>query len=76
MSTPVDYERFDACYGKVVDCCRSGAYLVLDNGAKAFAYRFAHLFPGTQVLCTVLQPPTEKKRMLVSIDSVCYVPVC
>lgn len=66
----VSYERFDGCYGEVTGSCKSGAYLTLDNGQEAFAYKFTSLLPGTKVLCTVLKMPTEEKRMLVSIDSV------
>ncbi len=64
------YERFDGCYGTVISRCLKGAYLELDNGKQAFAYKFANLFPGTKVLCTVLKQATEEQRMLVSIDSV------
>ena len=66
----ISYERFDGCYGEVTGRCKAGAYLTLDNGQEAFAYKFASLLPGTKVLCTVLKMPTEEKRMLVSIDSV------
>ena len=64
------YERFDGCYGTVVSRCLKGAYLELDDGEQAFAYKFGNLFPGTKVLCTVLKQATEDRRMLVSIDSV------
>lgn len=64
------YERFDGCYGTVIDRCLKGAYLELDNGEQAFAYKFANLFLGAKVLCTVLKQATEDRRMLVSIDSV------
>lgn len=64
------YDRYDGCYGVVTGRCGKGAYLTLDNGQEAFAYRFASLLPGTKVLCTVLKLATEGKRMLVSIDSV------
>lgn len=64
------YERFDGCYGTVIGRCLKGAYLELDNGEQAFAYKFANLFPGTRVLCTVLKQATEGRKMLVSIDSV------
>lgn len=64
------YEPFDGCYGIITERCRAGAYLQLDNGEEAFAYRFGNLFPGTKVLCTVLKEAKEEKRMLVSIDSV------
>lgn len=56
------YERFDGCYGTVVSRCFKGAYLELDNGEQAFAYKFANLFPGTKVLCTVLKQATEGKK--------------
>lgn len=64
------YERFDGCYGTVICRCLKGAYLELDDGEQAFAYKFGNLFPGTKVLCTVLKQATEDRKMLVSIDSV------
>ena len=70
MNAENNYERFDGCYGTVVGCCRSGAFLELDNGEEAFAYKFASLYPGTKVLCTVLRLADEARKMLVSIDSV------
>lgn len=67
------YEVFDGCYGTVVGRCQKGAFVTLDNGEDAFAYRFANLWPGTKVLCTVLRLADESRRKLVSIDSVtCY----
>ncbi len=70
MNAGNSYERLDGCYGTVMGCCRSGAFLELDNGEKAFAYKFASLYPGTKVLCTVLRLADEARKMLVSIDSV------
>lgn len=64
------YELFDGCYGVVTERCRAGAYLQLDDGEEAFAYRFGNLFPGTKVLCTVLREAKEARRMLVSVDAV------
>lgn len=64
------YEKFDGCYGTVTGRCRSGVFLKLDNGEEAFAYKFASLLPGTEVVCTVLKLPTDERRMLVSIDSI------
>lgn len=49
----VIYERFDSAYGVVTDTCRSGAFLRLDNGETAFAYKFASLRPGAEVLCSI-----------------------
>lgn len=69
--TYTGYEVLDGCYGTVTGRNRSGAYLELDNGQAAFAYKFANLFPGTRVLCTVLRLPTDLRNMLVSIDHVC-----
>lgn len=70
------YEWFDGCYGTVTGRCLKGAYLELDDGEQAFAYKFGNLFPGTKVLCTVLKQATEDRKMLVSIDSVLHpVPV-
>lgn len=71
MNVINSYERFDGCYGEVIGRCGAGAFLTLDNGQKAFAYKFANLSPGTKVLCTVLKIPSAEKHMLVAIDSVC-----
>ena len=71
---PLDYDILEGCYGTVEKTCRKGAYLILDNGELAFAYKFGNLKPGTQVLCTVRKPPYEDKRKLVTIDSVCCYP--
>ena len=69
------YDVFDGCYGIVESCCRKGAFLALDNGEPAFAYRFGNLRPGTEVLCTVRKLATDDRRKLVTIDSVCYQPI-
>ena len=66
------FEAMEGCYGTVTGRNRSGAYLTLDNGQAAFAYKFANLFPGTRVLCTFLRQPTDLRSALVSIDHVCY----
>ena len=71
MKKEYGYERFDGCYGEVTGRCHVGVFLKLDNGQEAFAYKFANLRPGTKVLCSVQHLPTDNKRMLVSIDSVC-----
>lgn len=64
------YEALDGCYGKVVGTCQKGAFLTLDNGEPAFAYKFANLRQGAVVLCTVRRMADGDKRMLVTIDSV------
>lgn len=69
------YEVMDGCYGTVVGRCQKGAFVTLDNGEDAFAYKFANLWPGTKVLCTVLRLADEGRRKLVSIDSVAQYPV-
>lgn len=68
------YEVMDGCYGTVVGRCQKGAFLTLDNGEEAFAYKFGNLWPGTKVLCTVLRLADEGRRKLVSIDSVANYP--
>lgn len=68
------YDVLDGCYGIIENCCRKGAFLALDNGEPAFAYSFGNLRPGTEVLCTVRRLASEERRMLVTIDSVCYRP--
>lgn len=64
------YEKYDGCCGRVIGRCRTGSYLTLDNGQEAFAYKFACLPIGSEVLCTVLRLANEDRRMLVSIDAV------
>lgn len=66
------YDVLDCCYGVIENCCRKGAFLALDNGQPAFAYKFSNLQPGTEVLCTVRRLAHGDQRMLVTIDSVCY----
>ena len=65
-----EYEVMDGCYGKVIDRCKNGVYLSLDNGEIAYAYKFGNLRIDTRVLCTVLKLAKADKRKLVSIDSV------
>lgn len=69
------YEVYDGCYGTVKERNRRGAYLILDNGEEAFAWKFANLLPGTKVLCTVLKLAREGRQKLVSIDAVIHYPV-
>ena len=69
------YEVFDGCYATVVGRCQKGAFLTLDNGEDAFAYKFGNLWPGAKVLCTVLRLADEGRRKLVSIDSVAHYPI-
>lgn len=64
------YEPLEGCYGIVTGSCRAGAFLQLDNGEEAFAFKFGNLFPDTKVLCTVKRLANEEKRTLVSIDAV------
>ena len=64
------YQVLDGCYSTVVGVNRKGAYLTLDNGEDAYAFRFANLRCGTEVLCTVRRMATEDRRKLVTIDSV------
>ena len=68
------YDVMDGCYGTVTGRCQKGAFLTLDNGEAAFAYKFGNLWPGTKVLCTVLRLAEEGRRKRVSIDSVVYHP--
>ena len=65
------YEKFGGCYGTVTGRCRSGVFLKLDNVEEAFVYKFTSLLPGAEVVCTVLKLPTDERRMLALIDSVC-----
>lgn len=68
------YDVYDAAYGVVTCCSRTGAYLKLDNGEDAFAYKAANLRPGTEVLCSVsrLEQPDRGRLKLVCIESVRY----
>lgn len=74
MQEDTGYQVLDGCYGTVVGVNRKGAYLTLDNGEDAFAFQFANLRRGTEVLCTVRRMATEERRKLVTIDSVCRYP--
>lgn len=64
------YEKYDCCYGTIIDKCSKGVFLLLDNDEKAYAKDFTSHKSGTKVLCTVLKSATDKFRTLVSIDSV------
>lgn len=66
------YNVWDGCYATVIDRCRKGAYLKLDNGEDAFAFQFANLLPGSKVLCTVQKEARENRLKQVSIDSVVW----
>lgn len=57
-------------YGKAVNTCQKGAFLALDTGQEAFAYKFTNLYLWTSVLCMVRRLSDEQRRMLVAIDSV------
>lgn len=70
MNMMEKYEAMDGCYGEVIGRCQKGAYIRLDNGEEAFAYRFAGLRPGTKVLCTVLKQARGTLRTLVDVESV------
>lgn len=66
----VDYEVYESCYGYVNSRCGHGIFLELDNGQRAFAYKYWSLRSGSKVLCTILRKPTNDKLTLVGIDSV------
>ncbi len=65
------YEVFDECYGVITGRCRKGAFIQLENGQEAFAYRYANLRPGSEVICAVQRPPREGLRMLVTVSHIC-----
>ena len=64
------YEPFESCYTEVISRCARGAFLKLDNGEEAFAYKYANLRIGTKVLCTVLKQAREPLLTRVEVDSV------
>lgn len=66
-----EYEVFDECYGVITGRCQKGAFIRLENGQDAFAYRYANLMPGTEVLCSVLRKAREGLRMLVTVSHIC-----
>ena len=70
MKSMESYEVFDNCYGTVIGRSNYGAYLELDNGEMAFAYRFSALRDGTRVLCSILKKACGDRSTLVGIDSV------
>lgn len=55
-----------------VRCCRKGAFIMLENGEKAFAYKFGNLSSGTRVICSFLKPACGDLLARVSVDSVVY----
>lgn len=65
-----EYSKYDSCYGHITGRCQSGAYLTLDNGQLAFAYRMAGLRNGTKVFCSVMKKAAEGRRMLVNVEGV------
>ena len=69
--TAIHYDLFDMCYGKITARCKQGAYLELDNGETAFAYKISNVPLGSKVLCSILRKAQEDRKMLVSVDSVC-----
>ena len=72
LTTAMEYEPFDECYGIVTCRCGNGIFLTLDNGEKAYACSFGNLHPGDKVICRVDKLPHDGKYMQVSISSVCY----
>lgn len=66
-----DYEVMDECFAVVSNRCGNGVFLTLDNGKRAFAYRFGNLFPGDRVICRIEKPAAQGKEILASISSVC-----
>lgn len=64
-----NYERMDGCRGVVTSKAGKGVFLELDNGERAFAYKF-NLPVTTRVICTVLKPSEKMLAARVSIDSV------
>lgn len=68
----VKYEKYDECYATVIDRCRTGVFLELDNGQQAFAYDFLMIHRGSKVICSVEKLPQEGRRMEVKITSVAH----
>ena len=67
-----EFERFSECEGGVLECCRKGAFIMLENGEKVFAYKFGNLSSGTRVICSFLKPACGDLLARVSVDSVVY----
>ena len=70
--TNIGYSAWEECYGTVECCCRSGAFLRLDNGEAAFAYGAANLRKGVKTLCTVRRPAQDDRRVKITVDSVLW----
>ena len=64
------YQRFDSCYGKIIDRCNTGVFVELDNGEIAFARSFHNLKAGSKVLCSVERMGSGYRKPVVTIDSV------
>lgn len=66
----VVYERFDMCKAEVTGRSQKGIFLTLDNGEKAFAYKYGNLISGSKVLVSVLKLAEGNLLTRVSVDSV------
>ncbi len=67
-----EFERMSECIGEVLGCCRKGAFIMLEDGEKVFAYQFANLLPGTKVICSLQKPARDNLLPRVAVDSVLY----
>lgn len=66
----IPYERLESGWGMVTSRCKSGAFVLMDNGERAFARTFGNLKEGTFVMFTVLKKATEKQLAAITIESI------
>lgn len=71
MDEMMEYGVGDECYATVGSRCGGNVFLTLDNGQKAFAYNFASLTYGQQVLCAITKPAAGDNCMRAVITHVC-----
>ena len=65
-------ERLDAYIGTVVDSCRSGIYIRLEDGQDTLVFAYHGAPPSSQVLCSLknLGDPERNRLPRVVVESV------
>lgn len=43
-----EFERFSECEGEVLECCRKGAFIMLENGEKRLPISLETFLPGQE----------------------------
>ena len=68
----IGLERLDAYIGTVVDSCRSGIFIRLEDGQGTLVFAYHGAPPRSQVLCSLknLGDPERNRRPRVVVESV------